>query len=127
MAANPTRRLRYPFAISLIGGTVAEEPDYDRYIVQLLKQVLLTNKGERVCRPSFGAGIRRQVFAPNNDATAALTRTIIFEALNRWLGSLIRIDGVNVRAENEILWVTVTYYIFALGGDQRVLNEEVSL
>jgi uncharacterized protein len=126
MATSPDRRFAFPFAIGSIGGSVAEEPDYDVYVARLIRQVLLTSKGERICRPDFGAGIRRQVFAPNNDATAALTRTIIYEALERWLGSILRTEGVVVRADNEILHITITYYVHARG-ERRVLNEEVTL
>jgi uncharacterized protein len=120
------RHLRHPFGIALIGGTVAEEPDYDAYVRQLIRQVLLTAKGERVCRPDFGAGLRRQVFAPLTDATAALTRTLVYEALTTWLGTLLRVEQVEVRTEAETLTVVVEYLVIARG-ERRVLNEEVTL
>lgn len=123
---TPVRHLRHPFGIALIGGSAAEEPDYDDYVRQLIRQVLLTAKGERICRPDFGAGLRRQVFAPLNDATAALTRTLVYEALTTWLGTLIRVEQVEVRTEAEILTVVVEYLVIARG-ERRVLNEEVTL
>ena len=122
---TPARHLRYPFGIEPIGGTAAEEQAYDDYVRQLIRQVLLTARGERVCRPDFGAGLRRQVFAPLNDASAALTRTLVYEALTTWLGTLIRVEQVSVRTEGATLTVSVEYLVLARG-ERRVLNEEVT-
>jgi uncharacterized protein len=124
--ATPVRHLRFPFRIAIIGGTAAEEPDYDAYVRQLIRQVLLTARGERVCRPDFGAGLRRQVFAPLNDTSAALTRTLVYEALVTWLGTLIRVEQVTVRAEAETLRVSVEYLTIARG-ERRLLDEDVVL
>lgn len=124
--AVPARHLRFPFAVALTGGTVAEDPDYDAYVRQLIRQVLLTARGERVCRPDFGAGLRRQVFAPLNDTSAALTRTLVYEALVTWLGTLIQVEQVTVRAEAETLRVSVEYLVIARG-ERRLLDEDVVL
>lgn len=124
--AITARHLLYPFGIALIGGTAAEEPDYDAYVKQLILQVLLTARGERICRPDFGAGLRRQVFAPLNDASAAVTRTLVYEALVTWLGTIIRVDQVSVRTEDETLIVAVDYLVIA-HGEHRLLTMEVTL
>ena len=87
-------------------GALRQESDYEEYIKQLILQVLLTSPGERVHQPEFGAGLRRMIFAPNSPGTASLTQTMVFEALNRWLGRLIRVDEVNAAARNERLEVT---------------------
>lgn len=120
------RHIRYPFGVGPLTGKVREEGDYNAYIVQLIRQVLMTAKGERVCRPEFGAGIRRQVFAPLNDATAALTRTMVYEALIRWLGGLINVERIEVTSEAETLRIEVQYLVIARG-ERRLLNEEVTL
>lgn len=120
----PVRHIRYPFGTSNTSRAVREEADYDAYIVQLIKQVLLTAKGERVCRPEFGAGLRRQVFAPLNDATAALTRTLVYEALNHWLGTLIKLENIDVITDGDAMRVIVEYIVIARG-TRRILNEEV--
>ena len=109
-----------------MSGKLREEGDYDAYIRQLIRQVLMTSKGERVCRPEFGGGVRRQVFAPLNVANAALTRTIVFEALTRWLAALIKVERVEVTARQETLSIEVEYLVIARG-ETRVLNEEVLL
>ena len=118
--------LKYPFAIDSGGGRAAEESDYEAYIRQLIRQVLLTAPGERINRPNFGAGVRRMVFAPNNPATASLTQTLIYQALNQWLGSVIKVEEISVSAENETLLITIHYMIIQ-HGVTRVLNEEVTI
>lgn len=118
--------LRFPFGISSAAGTAAREHDYDNYIRQLIRQVLLTAKGERVCRPDFGAGIRRQVFAPLTMASATLTKTLVYEALENWLGTLIKVEDIDARADNDALIVSVSYLVIAKG-ERRVLNEEITL
>ena len=85
--AEVLHAIKYPFAIDAGGGRAAEEADYEAYIRQLIRQVLMTAPGERINRPDFGAGVRRMVFAPNNPATASLTQTLIYQALSRWLSS----------------------------------------
>ncbi len=118
--------LRFPFGISTTAEIAAREPDYNEYIRQLIRQVLLTAKGERVCRADFGAGVRRAVFAPLSIGNAAFTKTLIYEALENWLGTLITVEDIETRAENETLWIEVKYLVIARG-ERRVLNEEVAL
>ena len=48
--ADPVRRLHYPFAVDAAAGRLAEVQDYDAYVRQLIRQVLLTAQGERINR-----------------------------------------------------------------------------
>ena len=118
--------IKYPFAIDAGGARAAEESDYEAYIRQLIRQVLMTAPGERINRPSFGAGVRRMVFAPNNPATASLTQTLIYQALSQWLSSVIKVEEISVTAENETLFITI-HYLVIQRGVTRVLNEEVTI
>jgi hypothetical protein len=118
--------LKYPFAIDAGGGRGAEEGDYDAYVRQLIRQVLLTAQGERINRPDFGAGIRRMVFAPNSPEVASLAQTFIYQALTRWLPTIIRVEDVKVNAEEEKLIIDVRYLVLQRG-ETRTLNEEVTL
>ena len=126
MTRKTVAAIRYPFAIDEPAGRLAGEHDYEAYIRQLIIQVLLTSPGERVHRPEFGAGLRRLIFAPNSPGTASITQTLVFEALDRWLGRLIRVDDVTAGARDERLDVTVVYTILSRG-EQRFLNLEVTL
>ena len=127
MATNistPINAIQFPISIDRALGQLKQERDYDRYVAQLIKQVLLTTPGERAHRPDFGAGLRRMVFAPNDPATASLLKTTIFQNLTKWLGTIVTLNAVDVSADNATLNVTVSYTVKARG-TQQVLNLEV--
>ena len=64
MAEDLFQAIYHPLAISGKSARLRQETDYEAYIRQLIRQVLLTAPGERINRPEFGAGVRRLVFAP---------------------------------------------------------------
>ncbi len=123
--ADPVRRIRYPFAVDAGAGRLAEKPDYDAYVRQLIRQVLLTAQGERINRPDFGAGVRRMVFAPNSQGTASLAETLVYQALTAWLSSVIKVEKVAATAAEERLDILVEYIVVA-NGERRYLNVEVA-
>lgn len=120
------RRFRFPPGVDRLRGRFAEEADHDAYVRGLIRQVLLTARGERINLPAFGAGVRRLVFSPLSDATAMLARTMVFEALTRWLPTVIQVETVEARADQAKLEITVVYRVIA-HGERRYLNEEVVL
>jgi phage baseplate assembly protein W len=118
--------IHYPLAISGRSGRLRQETDYEAYVGQLIRQVLLTAPGERINRPEFGAGVRRLVFAPLSPATASLAQTTIYQALTAWLDALIRVEDVRAQTiEPGRLDITVTYLLRARG-ERRFLNVEVT-
>ena len=117
--------LHYPLKVDPHGGRLAEETDYDSYIRQLIRQVLLTSPGERVNRPDFGAGIRRIVFAPNSPEVAGLTQTFVYQALRRWLGTLIKVEDITVTSVESTMFVDVRYLVIQRG-ETRELRTEVT-
>jgi Bacteriophage baseplate protein W len=114
----------YPFTLDDSASRLREERDYEAYIVQLIKQVLLTNLGERINRPSFGSNIRQMVFAPM--ATTTYTRTLVYQALERWLSNYIRTERVDVEAEESTMRISVEYTVIARG-TKRFLNVELEI
>ena len=126
MAQSLFQAIHYPVSVAAPSGRLRQETDYDAYVRQLIRQVLLTAPGERINRPEFGAGARRLVFAPASAATASLAQTTVYQALDTWLGDLIRIEDVQVSAaEPGRLDITVTYILRARG-ERRFLNVEVA-
>jgi uncharacterized protein len=86
--------------------------------------VILTSPGERINRPTFGAGLSRQVFEATAITGGALVESLVFQALDRWLGALIRVENVTASAEGSTLRVDVRYRVIATGG-RRLLNLEI--
>jgi hypothetical protein len=113
--------VRYPFGVDPEAGRLAQEPDYDEHVEQLILQVLFTSPGERINRPDFGCGLRRMVFAPNSDATAQLLEVMVLQSLEKWLESVISVDRVKVVARDEVLEVHLSYLLKARG-KRRYLN-----
>jgi phage baseplate assembly protein W len=123
--SNPVNAFHFPLRMNARRGALLEETDYPRYVGQLIRQVLLTAPGERTHRPDFGAGLRRMVFSPNDDATASLIQGTVYQHLTQWLGSLITVDEVTATSDGNRLDVTVTYTLKARG-TQEIFNLEVT-
>lgn len=80
---------------------------------QAVRAVLLTEPGERIGRPLFGAGLRRFLFQPNSLETRTRLRLAIEQAMARDLARLV-VEGVDVASvarEPERLEVTITFRI----------------
>jgi len=58
--------LKTPFSISS-NGTVSQTTDARRAVEQRITDVLVTTKGERVMRPTYGAGMTELLFEPIDD------------------------------------------------------------
>ena len=95
-------------------GRTAESSDAD-HIREMIEQVLFTSPGERVNRPEFGCGIMQQIFAPNSDQMAAALQASIQASLNRWLGDLIEVQGLNVETDDSTLSVELQYMVIRTG------------
>lgn len=99
-------RIGFPWRLDAAGRTAVVADDDVRGLVE---QVLFTRPGERVNRPEFGSGVDTLVFAPGDDALAASMQGLVAAALQRWLGDLIRLEGVTVTSREATLEVVVEY------------------
>lgn len=106
----------YPLRIDAGAHQVARA-DYPAHVDQLIRQLLLTSPGERVCLPEFGCGLRRLVFAPQTDALTATVRIQVQQAVAKWLGDQVALGDVSVRSgadpanglDEGTLLITVNY------------------
>ena len=92
----------YPFRIDAASHQAAQAA-YPDHVAQMIRQVLLTDPGERVNLPEFGCGLRRLVFAPHSDALQATTKLIVMQALTRWLAGQIEVKDVAVSRAGQSL------------------------
>jgi hypothetical protein len=88
---------------------------YEQDIREAILIILGTDLGERVMRPTFGAGLNDFVFEPLNATTMHLAQTRVQEALVTWEP---RIDVLNVTvtadpSEHNKLLISVTYRVRA--------------
>jgi hypothetical protein len=91
-------------------GRTADVAD-ERYVRDLIEQVLFTSPGERVNRPDFGTGLMQLVFAPNSDEMAATIQLLVRAALQQWLGDLVRVEGVVAESQDSALVIEVRYTV----------------
>jgi hypothetical protein len=99
--------LYFPYQFDGRGRT--QEAVLADYVKQLVEQVLFTSPGERVNLPDFGSGLLQLPFAPNSMEMAAATQFAVQGALQKWLGSYLKVQSVTASAEESTLTVTVTY------------------
>ena len=84
-----------------VGWSFPVEPDggqadmiqYEEDIRQAILIILLTNNGERIMRPTFGAGLNRFLFEPVNPTTMATLQTRVHDS---WIDWEPRIDVLDV-------------------------------
>jgi phage baseplate assembly protein W len=103
-------------------GTIAEAI-YEEDIRQAIRIIIFTNRGERVMRPEFGAGLNEFVFANVNTTTMALVETRVRESLITWEP---RIDVLEVRVtsdagERNKLLINLSYRVRATNTSQNLV------
>jgi len=85
----------FPFRIDPSSGQAAQTP-YQAHVDQMIRQVLLTSRGERIDLPEFGCGLRQLIFAPHNSALDSATNLVVQQALSRWMAGIITVQQVIV-------------------------------
>jgi uncharacterized protein len=102
-------QIEYPLSIRREGQIAAA--DEDAHILQMIKQVLFTNPGERVNRPDFGCGLYGMLFEPMSNEMISVTQALVRGNLVKWLGDLIQIEQLTVEAQDSTLSVGITYVV----------------
>lgn len=97
--------------------------EYEEDIRQSIRIILGTNRGERVMRPDFGAGLSEFVFEPVNPTTVGLIQTRVQESLVAWEP---RIDVLDVTVtsdsgEHNKLFVDVSYRVRATNAQSNLV------
>ncbi len=100
--------LSFPFRIGPDGRT-ASPPDLDAHVRDELLQLLLTTLGERLFLPELGTNLRRLVFENTGDSTLGVTQSIVADALQKWLGTRVSVEGLTVSTENSAIEVLLQY------------------
>ena len=105
--------LDFPFHFDRRGATAPA--DERKHVRDLIEQLIFTSPGERVNRPDFGSGVLQLIFAPNSPELAATVQFTLQAALQRWLGDVIELRGVEVSALDSTLTIALAYAIRRTG------------
>lgn len=103
----------FPFHIDSRGRSA--ECNDAAHVRDMLEQLLFTNAGERVNRPEFGSGLMQLVFAPNSPELAAALQFTMRAAIQQWLGDVLDLQLLDVRAEDAVLRITIRYALRRTG------------
>ena len=116
----------FPFRIDTVSQQTAQA-GYAAHVDQMIRQLLLTDPGERVDLPQFGCGLRSLVFAPNSDALAATVKLRVIQGLTQWLAGIVNVVQVTTGAapggpplDPGTLQVTVMYTLVETQTNQTV-------
>ena len=103
----------YPFHVD--EGRRTATTTMDDHIRDLIEQLIFTSPGERVNRPTFGAGLQQLIFAPNSPELASALQFLLEGALAQYLADLISVSAVQVDAIDSQLVVAISYVVTATG------------
>lgn len=81
-------------------------------IRQSIIQILLTEPGERLMRPTFGSGLMSRVFDNNDVLLESILQAEVFSAVGRWEPRAI-VRSVDVARKDSTITVTVNYVVVA--------------
>jgi phage baseplate assembly protein W len=98
---------------------------FEDHVRDLVEQLVFTSPGERVNRPTFGAGLQQLVFAPNSVELASALQFLVQGALQQYLADVIDLTSVDVDAVDSQLVVQISY-IVRRTGEQTSTTLEVS-
>ena len=99
----------FPFHFDSRGHTAST--DENDHVRDMIEQLIFTSPGERVNRPDFGSGLLQLIFAPNSPELAATVQFTLQAAMQRWLGDVIELQGLDVRAVDSALTIDMQYLI----------------
>jgi phage baseplate assembly protein W len=114
------RGTRFPPGIGENGQLVWSEGPQN--IREAIRIILLTEPGERLMLPDFGAGLKRFLFEPNTVTTHRLIQQQISESLEQW-ERRINLKSVAVEPDPEDLQaasVTIHYNLVTTGAAEQL-------
>jgi phage baseplate assembly protein W len=122
---NPPAPLRHDYAFPLRIDPASRQlarAGYPQHVAQMVRQFLLTTPGERVCRPDFGGGLQRLLFAPQTTGLRSTTELLVRQGLEQFLAGHIEVLRVTVgdsaAGEPGAVAVTVEYRLIETRADQ---------
>lgn len=111
----------FPLSVDGRGGISLSRHEND--IVESIRIILGTAKGERRMRPHFGCDIHKIVFAPNNATSWGLAAHYVEEALGWWEPRIdvLEIDPHPDPEDNSRLLINIKYRIRATNDERNLV------
>lgn len=94
--------LKFPFGSLSDGGFLKKSSDLD-LIKSALRQLLLTNRGERVMLPNYGTNLRKYLMEPLDQATLSQIRREITESFSKYARDINLLKILIIPGDTETL------------------------
>ena len=107
MAQKNYINIQFPFQDDPDGKFLKLNTDAKQAIKSDLVHLLLTNKGERLYLPNFGANLRQYLFEPNDTVVANSIKNEINQAIKEFIPNLQVTELTVTPSENNIHAVVV--------------------
>jgi uncharacterized protein len=115
----------WPLDVPDAGGNLDFAAD-SQCLREALWNVLMTNPGERLMRPTFGAGLNQWIGQPNTQSTRQLIASSISTAVGIW-EQRVALSGVTVTVDpNDAARVIITL-AYAARGSAAALPAQLTL
>jgi phage baseplate assembly protein W len=92
-------------------------------VEQLIEELLFTNPGERLNRPTLGCGLLETVFGPLESELMTATQFQVKSELQTWLGDLLTVVAVDVTSSGSTMAIAVSYQLPDVAGVTTVTFE----
>ena len=96
-----------------------------KLVKENMKQILLTNPGERIMLPDFGVGLRRYLFEMNDEQLATVIREKIVQQIAKYEPLADIIDIQFKQQENEMK-IRITYRLKDVIYEQAILEFSIT-
>jgi len=99
------------FAVSPVGGTLAKVTN-ENSVRQAIKNLVLTNIGERLYQPNIGSDVSKSLFEPNDVLTTSVLKTNIENTIKFYepRANNISVDVV-FSNDQQYLNINVLFYV----------------
>ena len=89
-----------PLSYDQADGPYRLNKNLEDVVKQNLKNLILTNPGERIMLPEYGAGVRRLLFEPLSGATLEKISDAINSSVNAFM-SFVEIEKITLLTQDE--------------------------
>jgi len=96
-----------------------------KLVKENMKQILLTNPGERIMLPDFGVGLRRYLFEMNDEQLATVIREKIVQQVAKY-EPLANIIDIQFKQQDNEMRIRITYRLKDVTYEQAVLEFSIA-
>jgi phage baseplate assembly protein W len=115
----------WPLGVPDASGRLAYSRDANT-LREALWNLLLTSPGERLMRPTFGAGLNRWIGQPNTASTRQLIASSVAAAISRWEARVI-VSDVSVTTDPDNATRVIVAVTYAARGTPGAPPEQLAL